>query len=206
MSTEERIVVIGAGGHAKVVISTLQACGRRPVRAFDDDPGKWGSELLGVPIVGPVSEAANEKVDGAIVAVGDNQHRARLVESLELSWLSAVHPAAFVHPTVRLGSGSVVFAGAVIQPDVKIGGHAIINTSTTVDHDCRLGELVHLAPGVRLGGGVQIGAGSLIGIGAAVIPNVVIGSWAVVGAGAAVIARLPDGCTAVGVPAKVREA
>lgn len=199
----EGISIIGGGGHAVIVVSALQASGRGLLRIFDDDPERWGAEVLGVPIIGPVAKAAEAVSKAAILAVGANRIRANLVEALELTWTSVVHPSAIVHPSVSIGPGSVVCAGAVVQPGTRIGRHVIVNTSASVDHDCELGDFAHIAPGAHLAGDVHIGTGTLIGIGSAVVPEVIVGDWATVGAGAAVTGNLPAGCTAVGVPARI---
>jgi sugar O-acyltransferase (sialic acid O-acetyltransferase NeuD family) len=202
MSGAGRAAVLGAGGHGKVVIATLQAAGWRVAAAYDDAEERWGGELLGVPIRGPLDAAAASEVDGAVVAVGDNRARRHLAERFDLPWIAVVHPAAVVHPSVELGAGTVVFAGATIQPDTWIGRHSIVNTGASVDHDCRLGDFVHVAPGARLGGGVVVGEGALMGIGSCVVPGVTVGPWATVGAGAAVVRDVAAGATVVGVPAR----
>lgn len=208
--SRERIVVLGAGGHAKVVVATLQAAGRTVAAALDDDPERTGARLLGVEVVGGVERLDALGATAAVAAIGDNRARARLVARVEealpdLTWTIAVHPAAVVHPSVVLGAGSVVFAGAVVQPDTVVGAHAIVNTAASVDHDGRLGAFVHLAPGARLAGGVEVGDGALLGIGCAVLPGRRVGAWAVVGGGATVSADVGDGWTVVGTPARRRE-
>lgn len=199
------VAVLGAGGHAKVVIATLRAAGWEVTSAWDDAEARWGEEVLGVPIRGALARAEEAGADGYVIAVGDNRERKRIAERLsggrDLPWISAVHPAAVVHPSVALGPGTVVFAGTVIQPDTTIGRHAIVNTAASVDHDCRLGDFVHVAPGVRLAGNVTVGEGALLGIGSSVIPGLAVGAWATVGAGAAVVRPVPDGATVAGVPA-----
>ena len=196
--------VIGAGGHAKVVIATLRAAGRDIAGVLDDDATKHGGSVLGVPVVGPVERAADAEHE-AIVAVGANRVRKQIVESLPgMRWASAVHPSAVVDPSVQIGVGSVVFAGAVIQPDTYLGCHVIVNTGATLDHDNRIADYVHVAPGGSLAGDVHLGEGAFLGIGVRAIPGVRVGAWATVGAGAVVVQNLPEAVTAVGVPARVR--
>ena len=207
MSQGRAVAVIGAGGHAKVVLSTLAALGLPVEVVLDDDPRRWGERLMGVEILGPVSRLARLEVRRAVVAVGANRTRQRLVHQVEaevddLHWMVVVHPSAVVHPTAILGPGSVVMAGAVVQPDAQLGAHTIVNTGATVDHDCRGGDFVHLAPGVHLGGAVSLGEGAFLGIGTAAVPGASVGSWAVVGAGATVVHDVPSGVTAVGTPAR----
>lgn len=199
------VVVLGAGGHAKVVISTLQAMDRPIFAALDDNEERWGTAILGVPVQGPMEAVLGLPNVVAVIAIGDNAVRRRLAQRFDgVEWTTVVHPRAYVHASVRLGQGTVVFAGAIIQPDVVIGEHAIINTGATVDHDCSLGAFTHVAPGANLAGGVTVGDGVLLGVGSSVIPGRTIGEWTRVGAGGAVIHNLPAHVTAVGVPARVK--
>ena len=196
------IAVIGAGGHAKVVIATLQAAGYGSFSVFDDDPGKWGAELLGFPVVGPVREVRERRLESGIVAIGSNSKRKEVASALTLEWISVIHPAATIHPSVVLGVGAVVFASGVIQPDTVVGEHGIINTAAVLDHDCRIGDFAHIGPGATLCGGVEIEEGTLFGVGASAIPGVKVGAWSTVGAGAAVVRDLPASTLALGVPAR----
>jgi sugar O-acyltransferase (sialic acid O-acetyltransferase NeuD family) len=203
MKTE--VYVVGAGGHAKVVVAALQAMGERNLSVLDDDASKAGSTILGVPVRGPVAELLSAPHRRAVLAVGHNATRKRLAERLQgVDWLTVVDPSARVHGSVRLGPGSVVFAGATIQPDAILGSHVIVNTGATVDHDCVLADYVHVAPGAHVAGGVRLEEGVFLGIGSVAVPEVTIGAWTTVGAGAAVISNLPPGITAVGVPARPR--
>jgi sugar O-acyltransferase (sialic acid O-acetyltransferase NeuD family) len=191
------VVVIGAGGHAKVVISTLAASGTPVAAVVDDDHSKWGTVAQGTP----VERLERARVGRGIVGIGDNAQRRDMVRALNLEWQTAVHPAAYVHPSAKLGRGSVVFAGAIVQPDAVIGDHVIVNTGATVDHDCVIGDFAHIAPGVHLAGSVRVGEGAFLGIGSVACPGVRIGCWARLGAGAVAIRDVPDGVLAVGVPA-----
>jgi len=198
-----KLYIIGAGGHAKVVLSTVLEAGLSVDGLFDDDPKKQGIDIMGIPVIGRISDARKRGPACGILAIGDNRTRYRLAQELsEWEWLPVVHPKAYVHPSVRLGPGTVVFAGAIVQPGVRVGAHIIINTGATVDHDCLVGDFVHIAPGAHLAGSVTIGEGALIGIGAVVLPGIKVGAWAVVGAGAVVVEDVPPHVTVVGVPAK----
>ena len=202
MIDDGAVTVIGAGGHAKVVIGALAAAGRAVAGVWDDDPAKLGGTLLGVPVLGPTAGATRGGRRPAVLAVGDNHARQQLAAALDLDWVTVVHPRAWVHPSVRLGAGAVVFAGAIVQPDTVVGRHAIINTGATIDHDCEIGEFAHVAPGVNLSGGVRVGDGTLLGVGSCAVPGARTGAWAVVGAGAVVVDEVPEGVTVVGAPAR----
>jgi acetyltransferase EpsM len=206
-SGPRHIAVIGAGGHAKVVLGALFALRYEVAAVFDDDPSKAGGSLRGIPIVGPLDSIDASHFSAFVCAVGDNRARREAVARLAmLPWLSVVHPRAWVDPSAHLSPGVVVAAGAVVQADARIGSHAIVNTGASVDHDCSIGAYAHLAPGARLAGDVSIGEGTLLGIASACIPGVRVGAWSVVGAGAVVLHEVPDGVMVAGVPATRRRA
>ncbi|MGC8777886.1 MAG: acetyltransferase [Candidatus Caldatribacteriaceae bacterium] len=198
------IVILGAGGHAKVVLSTALAAGLSVEGIFDDDDTKWGQKLLDVPVLGPLEMLRSERLPRAVIAIGDNRVRKRIVERFDgcCEWITVVHPRAFVHQSVRVGRGTVIFVGTVIQPDTVVGDHVILNTGVTVDHDCTIGSFVHLAPGVHLAGSVVVEEGGFLGIGSVVIPGQRVGQWATVGAGAVVVRDVPPLTTVAGIPAK----
>ena len=202
MTARPQAQVLGAGGHAKVVIATLEEAGHEVVAVWDDDAARWGTHVLGVPVAGAVAEAP--MTTPTVIGIGDNRARAAVASARALPWLTVVHPRAWVHRSVTLGAGTVVFAGVMIQPDAVLGAHVIVNTAASVDHDCRLGDHVHLAPGVRLCGNVWLGDGALLGVGAVARPGARVGAWATVGAGGVVIQPVPDGATVVGIPARPR--
>jgi UDP-perosamine 4-acetyltransferase len=203
------IVVLGAGGHARVVIEALRAGGHfTPVGVLD--PTASG-DVDGVPVLGGdeiLPQLLSEGVDSAAVgvgSVGEPAVRRRLHEaaaSLGLEMPPIVHPRATVAATARLAAGCMVAAGAVVGPGVRLGEGALVNSNAVVDHDCVVGAFAHIAPGAALSGGVVVGEGAHVGTGAAVVQGVTIGDGGVVGAGAAVIADVPAGATAVGVPAR----
>jgi sugar O-acyltransferase (sialic acid O-acetyltransferase NeuD family) len=197
------IFLLGASGHAKVVLSMLRAAGHEVAWILDDDPAKAGTKVMGVPVVGPIKDLSDEPATRAVVSIGDNRARKSVADRFSrVSWVTAVHPAAYVDPTVRLGPGTVVLAGAVIQPDSVLGAHVVINTGATVDHDCAIGDFAHVAPGAHLAGGVHLGQGAFMGIASTVIPGVHLGDWAAVGAGAAVIHDVAPNSVVAGVPAR----
>jgi sugar O-acyltransferase (sialic acid O-acetyltransferase NeuD family) len=203
------ILILGAGGHAKVVADILLARGEVVAGLLDDAPARWRTMQLGVPVLGAIDSWREHDPTGLVIGIGDNRARrdvaARLGAAAQDRWRSAVHPAATLAPSVRLGRGVVVAAGVVVNPDAELGDHAIVNTAASVDHDCVVGAYAHIAPGARLAGGVTVGAGALVGIGAVVLPGCAIGAWAVVGAGAVVARDIPPNVVAKGVPARWSE-
>lgn len=204
MSETPGLVVIGAGGHAKIVVATLLDLGASIDMIVDDVVYRQDARLWDLPVSGPI-DAQPLSGRPAVLAIGDNAARQRLAGRLDCDWQVVIHPTAYVHPTARLGEGAFVAAGAVIQPDSVVGAHTIVNTGATIDHDCVVGPHAHIAPGANLAGEVELGAGVLVGVGAAIAPRVRIGDWAVLGAGAVAVRDLPAGVTAVGVPARARD-
>jgi sugar O-acyltransferase (sialic acid O-acetyltransferase NeuD family) len=194
--------VIGAGGHAKVVIWTLRKNGRSVAAVLDDDSSRWGPSCWGVPICGPSAIADNSGFEIGIVAIGDNGRRNRIASSLNPHWLTLVHSAAWVDPDAKLGASTVVLAGAVIKSGSVVGEHVIVNTSASVDLDCVVKDFVQIAPSEHLGGNVQVAEGAFLGIGSSAIPGRKVGAWTTVGAGAVVARDISEGAVDDGVPAE----
>lgn len=198
----KQLWVIGAGGHAKVVVESARAAGYDIVGLTDSDPRTHGTSVLGAPVVGG---EASIPVDAlCVVAVGNPRTRERIAQELSgvVRWATVVHPHAVVASDAEIGAGTVVFAMAVVQPGACIGDHVIINTAAIVEHDNSVGSFSQLATGVRLTGNVSIEPGALIGAGAVVLPGIRVGAWAVVGAGAVVTRTVGSGVTVAGVPAR----
>ena len=207
------MLILGAGGHAKVVAETaLASCLTSSVAFLDDrcsGPEKL-STILGWPVLGPLAQAldpnTSEQYSTAVVAIGHSLTRLRWINNLHIAGYNLpilIHPTAWVSPSAQIGRGSVVFAQAAVQAQVSIGAGNIINTGSIIDHDTHVDDGVHICPRASLAGQVRVGPGSWIGIGASVIQSICIGSDVTVGAGAAVVSDLPDGVTACGVPARI---
>jgi len=204
------VIIIGAGGHGRVVLDILRTAGdHNPVGFLDADPSLIGEQIFGLSVLGTLemlAELRQKGVGGAIVAIGNNGHRlanAKLAVQSGLELVSAVHPRAVISATAKLGTNLVVAAGAVVGANVHLADSVIVNTAAVVDHDCQIGQGVHIAPGSLLAGWVQVSPRVLIGMGACVIQSLKIGERAVVGAGAVVIRDVPAHATVVGVPARV---
>lgn len=203
------IIVIGAGGHAKVCIELLRAMGR--IVAFCIGDSDSPKQCLDVPVLQGDENIGQLRAQGyckAFVAIGSNSVRQRLgaiclSQGYEL--VSAISPMASVSPSVTLGKGVAVMAGAVINAQAMIEDFAIINTGATVDHDCRIGQSAHIAPQCGLAGGVSVGRTSFLGVGSKVIPNIRIGDNVTVGAGGVVIRDVDANTTVVGMPARSRD-
>lgn len=191
------VILQGGGEHAKVVLDCLQAQGIT-VRALFDP--KYFTELFGVKQRG-VYDPQFEPAAKAIVAIGDNALRKKVVTFTKHDFTNALHPSCVVSPHAQIGTGNMILHGVIIQPDTRIGNHCILNTGVSIDHDCTLGDYVHLAPRAVLCGRVTVEEGALIGAGAVLLPGITVGAWATVGAGAVVTKDVPAGKVVKGNPA-----
>ncbi len=200
------IVIVGAGGHAKVCIELLRASGI-PI-AFCIGAEDSGVSCLGVPVLQGDDHLARLRHDGyslAFIAIGSNTVRQRLGESakaLGYDLVNAISPTAVISPSARMGKGIAVMAGVVINADSSIADLAIINTAASVDHDGFVGEAAHIAPQCGLAGNVAVGPRAFLGIGSKVIPGITIGNDVVAGAGSVIISDIAPGTRVAGVPAR----
>lgn len=200
----EKVVIIGAGGHGKVVADTVLRSGAQVLGFLDDSRG---GSVCGIPVLGKVEDYGNYKDAAFVLAVGNAAVRQRLAESMVgVRWYTAVHPAACVSALdVSIGEGSVVMANAVVNPGAVIGRHCIVNTAAVVEHDCVVGDFAHISVGAKLGGTVTVGESTWVGIGAAVKNNVTVCPGCMIGAGAVVVKDITQPGTYMGVPARKAE-
>lgn len=204
------ILIIGAGGHGRVVLDILrQSRTHNPIGFIDNNPSLHGRRVDGLPVLGGMDQLEamkSRKLRMAIIAIGDNGIRrayGEMIESEGFEIANAIHPSAQLAHTVSLGKGIVIAAGALVCAHCQVGDYAILNTGCIVDHESMIGTCVHICPGVRLAGHVTVESGAFVGIGATVVQNIRIGFEAIVGAGAVVVSNVDPMSTVVGVPARV---
>lgn len=191
------ILIYGAGGHGRVVKDFFSPPDF--VLFVDDDKDKLGAfNSKEIPFGAQV-----------VIAVGDNAAREDVSVKLRnsgkhLIFPTVSHPSAIISRRSSFGMGSMLCAGSISIAGTVAGTFCIINTSATVDHDCKLGDFVHIAPGVNLCGNVHVGDRTLVGVGSVVRPDITIGSDTIIGAGSVVVSDIPSGVVAYGNPCQVR--
>jgi sugar O-acyltransferase (sialic acid O-acetyltransferase NeuD family) len=208
-----RVVGIGAGGHARVVLDILRQDSTVTVIGLvDNDRDRWGETLDGIPVLGgddQLPALRHQGVTHAFIGVGsasDLRPRRRawqrtVAEGFEM--VSAIHPRACIAASVVMGRGVTIMAGAILNPGARLGENVIVNTGAIVDHDCELSDHVHVATGARLAGTVIVGEAAHIGIGATIRQGIRIGREAVIAAGAVVVDDVDEAMIVAGVPARV---
>jgi sugar O-acyltransferase (sialic acid O-acetyltransferase NeuD family) len=208
VSDIKNIIIIGAGGHGKVVADCASVTKQFQNIQFLDGKYPDVTDVANWNVVGHQDEYAefDNKNTWYFVAIGSNAIRHSWQQKLLDSGCkiaTLVHPNACVAQDVVIGKGTLILAGSVINILSEIGEGCIINTGATVDHDCSIGKFSHIAPGVNLAGAVKLGVEVFIGIGSVVIPCITIGDKSNIGAGSTVLQNIPANVTAVGTPAKV---
>lgn len=200
----EKVIVIGASGHGKVVADAIQKA-VDVVLGFLDDNEALPKFFVGFPLLGTVADFEAYRHDARfIIAVGNAAIRERIAKQLTgVAWYTAIHPAATIaNLDVRIGEGTVILANAVVNAGSVIGKHCIINTSAVVEHDNFLEDYAHVSVGAKLAGTVRVGKATWIGIGASVRNNLTICDNCMIGAGAVVVKEILHAGTYVGCPAK----
>ena len=204
MRNKDRLIILGAGGHAKVCAEIAQLTGYEEIIYLDDNDGLSGNDLLLGTVEGQTKDI--DKLDGDVfVAIGNSAIRGTLLNELiatNRNVISLIHPNAVVSSYATLGKGVVVMAGAIVNPAAIVDDGSIINTCSSVDHDCHIGSFSHIAVGAHICGTVEIGKSCWIGAGAIITNNNNVTDNVVVGAGAVVTKDIKEPGTYVGVPAK----
>ena len=207
---ERPFIILGGGGHARVLVNTIRRLGRK-ILGYTD-PSSNASLATDVEYLGGDEVLQEYALDEVVLAVGlgsarDTARRTRLFNEThfeEYDFPPVVHPQAFVASEAMLGEGAQVMAGAVVQPGTQVGENVIVNTNASVDHDCDIRRHVHVAPGATISGGVTLEEGVHIGTGASIIQEIQVGEQSIIGAGAVVIEDVPPETTVIGVPAHTK--
>lgn len=208
----ENIIIIGASGHAKVIIDIVEKENKYIIIGLLDKFKEAGEEILGYKIIGKEEDISDlivkHNLAGGIIAVGDNWTRKEIYEEIKsiapnFTFVKTIHPNAQIAKNVQIGDGTVIMAGAIINTNSIIKNHCILNTNSSLDHDCFMDDFSSLAPNATIGGNVKIGQFSAVSLGANVIHRITIKEHAVIGAGSVVLKDVPEFCIVYGIPAKI---
>ena len=208
--TTRRVIILGAGDHARVVLALLRATGaviegclapERPDSRWPADV-PWSGDDTNLRSIA-VRDVLLANGIGSVADCGPRRAAFERARSAGFQFVTLRHRSAVIEADVVLGEGAQVMAGAILQTGARIGANAIVNTGAIVDHDSVIGDHAHVAPGARLSGGVTVGPAAHVGTGSTVIQGIVIGAGAVVAAGAVVLSDVPDNVRVAGVPASL---
>jgi len=203
MSKKKKIVLIGGGGHCKVVIDAIKRDGKYEIRGIVDQKLQIGEKVAAVPVLGNddvLPELFKKGAKNAFISVGSVSKegcvfRGNLFEKIKKIGFdipAVIHSSAIIAEDVKIGKGTFVAASVTVNPGAVVEDNVILNTSSSVDHDCRIGNSVHVAPGVTLSGNVEVGDNTHIGTGAVVTQNVKIGKYCMIGAGSRLSSNMGD--------------
>lgn len=208
----KQIILIGGGGHCKVVINAIRLDNQYEITGIIDLKEKTGNTIAGVPVIGDDTDLIKYISKGiklcfiTVGSTGNPSLRIKLFNNAKKTGLifpNIIHPRAIISDSVDMGEGNFIGPGVIINPDAKVGDGCIINTGAIIEHDCKINDFVHIAPGVTLSGGVEIGKNSHIGTGTSVIQYLTIGENTIIGAGSTVVKNIGDNMVAYGNPSKV---
>ncbi|MBS6677510.1 MAG: acetyltransferase [Clostridiales bacterium] len=200
---KKKVIIIGAGGHGKVVADSINLSGDSVIGFLDDDP-KIEGNFMGIPVLGTVDCFKDYEEYYFIIAIGNALIREKIANKMSsVKWYTAIHPSAVISSLgVTIGKGTVIMANAVVNAGASIGNHCIINSGAIVEHDNRIEDFAHVSVGVNLAGTVYIGKRTWVGIGASVSNNLSVCKDCMIGAGAIVVKNIKESGTYVGIPAE----
>lgn len=205
------VIVVGSGGHAKVIIDIIEKQGIYNIIGLIDGFKSVGTEVFGYKVLGDevaLSSSIYQDIKYGIIAIGDNWVRSQVVKKVvtvrpDFKFIKAIHPSANIAKGVVVGDGTVIMAGVNVNSDTRIGTHSIINTNSSLDHDNIIGDFVTIAPGAITGGNVTVGDFSSVSLGAKVIHKITIEEHSLIGAGSVVVKNIESQSVWYGVPAKL---
>jgi sugar O-acyltransferase (sialic acid O-acetyltransferase NeuD family) len=210
----KKIVIFGSGGHAKVVVDIVEKEGLYQILGFIDRFRPLGEDYVGYPVLGSEQDILDliktHKIDGGIIAVGDNWSRYTITQSIlksipDFHFVKAIHPSSQIANHVSIKRGTVVMPGAVINGGSEIGEFCIVNTNSSVDHDSVFENYSSIMPNAATGGDVRVGEFSVVGMGACLLPAVHVGTHTVIGAGSVLLESAGDHSVFIGSPAKLKK-
>ncbi|MEO1772999.1 acetyltransferase [Candidatus Enterococcus ferrettii] len=202
-------ILIGAGGHAKVIVDILNEEKKKIAGFFDDNK----SDFENLEYLGTTDDLLEKKAEYTgqyyfIIAIGSCSRRKAIYIKVNLTddcYGTAIHPKSYISKNIKIAEGTVVMANVVVNSSTTIGKHSILNSGSVIEHDNDIGDFVHISPGCNLAGETSVGEGTHIGIGTNCIQQINIGSWCNVGAGSVILKDIPDNTLSYGVPAKIRK-
>ena len=199
----KKVVIIGAGGHAKVIADIVRKSGDTVVGFLDDDAKKIGKDFFGAQVLGSSAEYERYTEDCLFfLGIGNNAIRKRLAKTMKCRWYTAIHPCSVISEGANVGEGTCVMAGAVLNADATVGAHTIINTAAVLEHDVKVGDYSHISPKGTVCGMTTIGNEVWLGAGSTVVQCLSVCDGVMLGAGATLLQSIEECGTYVGVPAR----
>ncbi|MBQ4585928.1 MAG: acetyltransferase [Clostridia bacterium] len=198
----KQVIIIGAGGHARVIADIVRSVGDIVV-GFLDDAYECGKEIYDATILGKVEDCLSYRNEcEMVIAIGDNKTRRKIAQKYQCNWYTAIHSSAVVSPSAKIGQGTVVMPNAVVNASARVGDHAVINTGAIVEHECEIGNFVHVSPKAVVCGVSSLGDNSWLGAGAVIVHVTRVCENVIIGAGSTVIKEITEAGTYVGTPAR----
>lgn len=201
------IIVIGAGGHARVVVDVAKSAGFEVCGIIDINYLRQKESIINSPVIGGMNTLKDYDPEsiGVAIALGKSELRSEYfikIQNSKFKIISIISPTAIISKYVKMGKGVFVNAGAIISAEAIIGNNTIINSGAIVEHEVKIGKDSHVGPGVKIGGRTTIGDNTFIGLGATIIDNIKIGNCVTIGAGSVIINDLDPNTTMVGIPGR----